>query len=71
MKEKDRVIMEAVFMERLRIVDMIEEEYSDGMSEDLSILKTMLTDSMLEIGHELGWVKTVSILGKSGITYVA
>ncbi len=54
MKEKDRVIMEAVFMERMRIVDMIEEEYSDGMSEDLSILKTMLTDSMLEIGHELG-----------------
>lgn len=73
MKEKEREIMGAVFMERLRIIDMIEEWYPDpeSMSQDLSILQTILTEEMLEIGHELGWVKTVGILGKSGYTYVA
>lgn len=71
MKKKERAIKEAVYMERFRIVTMIQEEYADEMSDDLAILQTVLTDQMLDLGIELGWVKTISILGKSGITYEA
>lgn len=66
MEEKERDIREAVFKERFRIVNKIEEEYADSMSDDLAILKTILTDEMLDLGEKLGWVKTVRIVGAGG-----
>ena len=63
MEESERATLEAIFNERMRIIDMIEEEYADNMSDDLAILKTALTDQMIDLGEKLGLAKTVRIIG--------
>ena len=62
MEENEREIREAVFNERMSIVNMIEDDFADSMSEDLAILKTMLTDRMFDLGVELGLFKNVRII---------
>lgn len=66
MEEKEREIREAVFHEQMRIVNMIEDDFADSMSEDLAILKTMLTDRMFDLGVELGLFKKVRIIKSAG-----
>lgn len=66
MEEKGREISDAVFWERLRIIEMIEEEFDDSMSDDLAILLAILTEEMIVLGEELGWVKTDRNVGAGG-----
>ena len=67
MEENEREIREAVFKERMRIVDMIEEEFADDMSDDLATLNTILTGEMIELGEELGLAKTVRIIDAASL----
>lgn len=52
-----KIRKEAVLDERLRILDLIEAEFPGEVSDDLTTMGAMLTDSVVELAEELGVVK--------------